>query len=163
MSISSEVEDYVNILARDSTQIYLTEEKLGELFGDKAQALHEEVLGAMNKTIERYDENLSGMISRLTPWVFNQVDIIKYNKGTGIYRTHVDDDGRKEIDRIFSTVLYLNDVVDGGETQFPLQDRVVEPRRGRMVVFPSNYAFPHKACVPESNDKYVLVAWGSGK
>jgi hypothetical protein len=158
----SELNNRVNTSGRDSYQIQLSEGRLAEIFGDRALSIHQEVLGAIRSTVELYDRDLGGMISRLVPWDFSQVDILKYNKESGIYRTHIDTDGREGMERFFSVVLYLNTVEIGGETHFPLQDKDIRPVEGRLALFPSNYAFPHKACVPISGDKYVIVAWAKG-
>jgi hypothetical protein len=149
----------VDTFSRDSHQVQLSEDRLVEMFGDRALSIHQEVLGAIRSTVELYDEDLGGMVSRLVPWDFSQVDILKYNKGSGKYRSHIDTDGREGMERLFSMVLYLNTVEIGGETRFLFQGKDIRPVEGRLALFPSNYAFPHKACVPISEDKYVIVAW----
>lgn len=54
---------------------------------------------------------------------------------------------------------YLNDVAEGGQTEFFYQNRSIEPRRGRMVIAPAYFTHTHRGCVPVSNDKYILTSW----
>lgn len=60
---------------------------------------------------------------------------------------------------------YLNDVEEGGQTVFndvtfePEKDLKVNPRRGRIVVFPPMWMYPHKALPPISNNKYIISTY----
>ena len=83
--------------------------------------------------------------------------ILRYNSGEGFYVPHIDS-GPGNL-RIFSLVLYLNDVQEGGETFFNHFDIGISPKEGRMVLFPSNYAYLHEARTPISGDKFVAVTW----
>lgn len=83
--------------------------------------------------------------------------LLYYPAGEGFYKPH--SDHGVSTPRIFSSVLYLNDIEEGGETYFTHFDIAVKPRAGDMVVFPSNYTFLHEAKSPISDDKYVIVTW----
>lgn len=83
--------------------------------------------------------------------------LLYYPAGEGFYKPHADHGPSNP--RIFSSVLYLNDIEVGGETHFTYFDVAVKPRAGDMVVFPSNYTFLHEAKAPISDDKYVIVTW----
>ena len=61
--------------------------------------------------------------------------------------------------RVVSVILYLNDVSEGGETYFSQLGYSVQPKRGRVLVFPSNFMFMHRANPPISNPKYVCICW----
>ena len=61
--------------------------------------------------------------------------------------------------RWFVCMFYLNDVDEGGETEFYWQDKKIKPERGKLVMFPTFYTHLHKGNVPISNDKYILNAW----
>lgn len=83
--------------------------------------------------------------------------ILKYSDGE-YYEPHADAGGGAPT-RIFSALLYLNDVENGGETEFINFDIKVKPRAGRLVIFPSNYAYAHAARPPKEEYKYVAVFW----
>ena len=80
-----------------------------------------------------------------------------YPQNEGFYEVHVDSD--ITIPRVFSSVLYLNDVEVGGETYFNKFDIAIKPVAGRLLMFPSNFAYSHGAKVPESGAKYCVVTW----
>lgn len=55
---------------------------------------------------------------------------------------------------------YLNDVDEGGETEFESEvEFTVKPKQGRMVVFPPMWMFPHRGKQPISGPKYILSTY----
>ena len=56
-----------------------------------------------------------------------------------------------------SLVSYLNDGYEGGELYFRLQDLNIKPKAGDLVIFPSAFAYPHRAMPVKSGVKYSLV------
>jgi len=56
-------------------------------------------------------------------------------------------------------MFYLNDVVEGGQTEFYYQQKAIAPKTGRMVIAPAYFTHTHRGCVPVSNDKYILTSW----
>lgn len=54
---------------------------------------------------------------------------------------------------------YLNDVAEGGATEFPDLGLSVEPRRGRLLMFPPYWMYPHAGRPPVSGDKYILSTY----
>ncbi len=61
--------------------------------------------------------------------------------------------------RVLLFMYYLNDVREGGETEFYYQQRLLKPNRGRLVFAPSGFTHTHKGHIPLSNDKYILTSW----
>lgn len=85
--------------------------------------------------------------------------ILKYEPGE-FYDPHFD--AATNVPRVISALLYLNDVEDGGETEFIFFNEKIKPKAGRLVIFPSNYAYTHAARLPKSGNKYVAVFWMRG-
>nr|WP_298126747.1 2OG-Fe(II) oxygenase [uncultured Pseudoxanthomonas sp.] len=54
---------------------------------------------------------------------------------------------------------YLNDVQEGGSTRFMDLEVAVQPRAGRLLVFPPYWMFQHVGNAPVSNDKYILSTY----
>ncbi|MBO9665178.1 2OG-Fe(II) oxygenase [Dokdonella sp.] len=54
---------------------------------------------------------------------------------------------------------YLNDVADGGETEFCDLGVKVSARTGRLLMFPPYWLFQHAGLPPRSNDKYILSTY----
>ncbi len=61
--------------------------------------------------------------------------------------------------RVLLFQFYLNDVQDGGSTEFFYQRRHVEARQGRLVIAPAGFTHSHKGHVARSGDKYVATSW----
>lgn len=61
--------------------------------------------------------------------------------------------------RMLLFMYYLNDVDEGGETEFFYQGRVIKPKAGRMVIAPGYFTHTHRGNIPTSNDKYILTSW----
>jgi hypothetical protein len=54
---------------------------------------------------------------------------------------------------------FLNDVDEGGETEFYFQKLKVKPEQGKLIVFPAYFTHAHKGHIPISNSKYILTSW----
>lgn len=85
------------------------------------------------------------------------LQLLHYCAGNNFYSPHID--SAPGLPRIFSAVLYLNDVDEGGETHFNKLNISVSPKEGRLVLFPANYIYVHEARPPKSCDKFALVTW----
>lgn len=85
------------------------------------------------------------------------MQLLHYSTDEGFYKPHVD--SGPGMQRIFSAVLYLNDVENGGETYFNSFDVSVSPKEGRLTIFPANFMYRHEARSPKNSDKFVLATW----
>lgn len=56
-------------------------------------------------------------------------------------------------------LLYLNDVDEGGETEFLYLSKRITPKKGRLLIFPPNYPWAHRGNPPLSGEKYILTGW----
>lgn len=85
--------------------------------------------------------------------------IQKYTKGVGKYIYHTDGnfDVDKKRSRAITFIWYLNDVIDGGETEFI--NLKIKPSKGSILLFPSTWNYPHRGNVPLSSDKYIITGW----
>ena len=85
----------------------------------------------------------------------------KYLKGEGHYNhIHQERDGWYELSaRLFSVLVYLNTVEDGGETVFPLHDVSCSPMVGRICIWPSGFPYLHYGKMPVSDSKYAINTW----
>ena len=87
--------------------------------------------------------------------------IQKTNIGGGYHRFH--EENGKIYNRWATTSLYLNDVDDGGETQFIYQNIKIKPKKGVFLIFPAGYTHLHRGNPPLSNEKYIVTSWISFK
>jgi hypothetical protein len=88
------------------------------------------------------------------------IQVQKYEKNVGKYVYHEDSrcDFTNRKNRKLTFIWYLNDVDEGGETEFWAKCSI-KPEAGKLVLFPASWTFPHKGNVPISNDKYIITGW----
>jgi len=55
--------------------------------------------------------------------------------------------------------VYLNDVEEGGETEFLHQSVRVKPKTGRIVIWPASFPYLHRGNPPLAGEKYILTSW----
>jgi hypothetical protein len=53
----------------------------------------------------------------------------------------------------------LNDVEQGGETEFLYQGAKLRPATGNLVLAPCGFTHTHCGHPPISNPKYILASW----
>jgi hypothetical protein len=61
--------------------------------------------------------------------------------------------------RAFVFSIYLNDVKEGGETEFLHFSKRVQPKAGRIVIWPAGFPYLHRGNPPLSGEKYILTSW----
>ena len=62
--------------------------------------------------------------------------------------------------RVLVWTAYLNDIPEGeGETEFLYQGIKVQPKKGRVCLFPAAYTHLHRGNPPYSCDKYIATGW----
>jgi len=94
---------------------------------------------------------------------FSQLDILCYesNKYKAGYVFHVDF-GPTALDRTLSISVCLNNDYKGGEFVFqqPGGNNLVYPQNiGDVIIFPSNFMFPHQVNKIEDGTRFALVGW----
>ena len=77
----------------------------------------------------------------------------------GYHVWHSESGSREMSSRVMTYVLYLNDIGEGGETEFIYQRKRVEPREGRLVIFPAAYTHAHRGNPPLKGSKYIMTGW----
>lgn len=88
----------------------------------------------------------------------------KYERGIGNYQywhceVYPQAPHNEPLHRTLLYMYYLNDVEEGGETDFHYQQRSIQPKAGRMVIAPAYFTHTHRGRTPISGDKYILTSW----
>lgn len=55
--------------------------------------------------------------------------------------------------------IYLNDMEEGGETEFLHFSKRVKPKKGRIVIWPAGFPYVHRGNPPLSGEKYIITSW----
>jgi len=86
--------------------------------------------------------------------------IKKYETGgEDRFDEHVDVIDHQSSKRSLAMLFYLNDVVSGGKTIFPYQNKEFTPNRGDVIIFPPTWEYPHLGEPPISNPKYIMSTY----
>lgn len=145
----------LNKTVKNTTDFHLIKQINGE-WNDIDERLYK----ALNECLQLYRTKYDAFA------VYHQLDdtgfqIQKYLREEGFYIYHHDflADKIKGSYRVLTFLFYLNDIEEGGETEFFYGKVKVKPQAGKCVLFPASWTFPHKACMPISDDKYIITGW----
>ena len=64
-------------------------------------------------------------------------------------------------DRTLAWMVYLNDVEEGGETEWLYQQRKIKPTKGTVCIWPGSFTHLHRGNPPMS-EKYIATGWYQG-
>ena len=87
------------------------------------------------------------------------VKMQKTSPGEGYHIWHSETLGRNESNRILAFTYYLNDVEEGGETEFLYYPRRIKPVKNTLVIFPAAFTHTHRGNQPLSGEKFILTGW----
>lgn len=135
----------VNICEEEIFKPYLTQ------YYDRIKDVYNQYVKDVNSIYLPKDAALEA--ARLKKYENNDVDQFGW---------HTDVNDAISSKRFLVMFAYLNDVAEGGETEFESKSEegfTVTPKCGRIVVFPPMWMFPHKGKKPISNPKYILSTY----
>jgi hypothetical protein len=96
------------------------------------------------------------------PWGINDVvNIQRYLPGQGYHEWHTERTGTHPIPstRHLVFMTYLNDVNDGGETEFYHQNIKVKPEKGLTLIWPADWTYTHRGVPSTTETKYIVTGW----
>jgi hypothetical protein len=88
----------------------------------------------------------------------NENKIQRTEIGGGYHVWHCEQ-GMGNMNRVLVYTIYLNDVLEGGETEFLYQNKRLPARQGDICIFPAHFTHPHRGNPPISNEKYIVTGW----
>lgn len=151
---------YLNKNVKDTTDFVMTSggshwDRINETLIRELTANVTEYIKRCNSMVnDNYKTFYTGMLSTTS------LQIQKYIQNIGKFTYHEDsrvDFVNKSVRKI-TFLWYLNDVTDGGETEF-WSDYKITPEFGKLILFPAEWSFPHTGKIPISNDKYIITGW----
>lgn len=107
----------------------------------------------LNDTVKRNSHEIS-------TGVVKEVTVLKYEQG-GFYIYHTDYFDAQP--RQFSLILMLNNDFEGGEIIFTTpsyeEEYKIKNVPGRLLVWPSNFMFPHRVSKVTKGTRFSIVGW----
>ena len=80
------------------------------------------------------------------------------NKGKYVYHDDFTVEYSEKRYRVITFLWYLNSIEEGGQTEF-WGDFRIKPEKGKLLLFPACWSFPHRGIMPISDNKYIITGW----
>lgn len=88
------------------------------------------------------------------------IQLCRFEPGFNYKEYHCENDGSKEYqNRVFAWMLNLNDIEQGGETEFIYQNFKTTPKTGNFYIWPAGSSHMHRGLVAPNEQKYFLTGW----
>ena len=91
-----------------------------------------------------YSQAHNGFNSYMDEPHLNAIKLQRTGPGEGYHVWHCEQGSRVSAHKHAFYIAYLNDIEDGGETEFLYQARRVQPIKGRIVIAPASYTHLHR-------------------
>tara|TARA_B100000787_G_scaffold158309_1_gene135643 strand:+ start:1087 stop:1740 length:654 start_codon:yes stop_codon:yes gene_type:complete len=86
-------------------------------------------------------------------------NIQKYLPGDHFAEIHTERNSIQSLHRAFAWMTYLNDVDDGGATNFSHYNISVKPKIGKTLIWPADWTHAHSGGIVNSGNKYIVTGW----
>jgi hypothetical protein len=145
-NVSRTMKDDTQIFTDDIDYIPLRNSKkeFNEIFWGKCYPVYEQEYSAIKDSARHNNYSFK---------------IQKTKIGGGYHIWHYESGAREYSSRLLTWILYLNDVHEGGETEFLYQHMRVKPEQGTLVIWPAAFTHTHRGNPPLSNEKYIVTGW----
>lgn len=132
--------------------------------GPQWDRINKLLIKELNNNVNEYVNNLKNKINETK--IFKNflstetLQMQKYdkNKGKYIYHNDYSCQWKNKKMRQITFLWYINDVEEGGETEF-WGDYKIKPEAGKLILFPASWTYPHCGKMPISDDKYIITGW----
>ena len=116
--------------------------------------VRELTLNGIRPYSEKYGLNHSHKMGLKEPF-----NIQHYAPNEGYRMWHCERSTSQSLQRALAWMTYLNDVDDGGETEFHWQQLKVKPVKGKTLVWPTDFTHLHRGITSPTQHKYIITGW----
>ena len=114
----------------------------------------------LEKCLQVYKDKYKYCYYDTATWYINDnYNIQKYIPNQAYHQWHCERGNLNTSNRHLVWMTYLNDIKQGGETEFYYQKLKVKPEKGLTLFFPSDWTFTHKGHTTIDEDKYIITGW----
>lgn len=142
------------ILDRNTRNVDAIPISRNEVIGNNytRRLLDNELFKGAAEAIKRYNEKFpEAMIESDSGY-----DLLRYQTGQ-FYKQHTD--SYKAQPRAVSCSFALNDDYEGGEWAFWNKELKIKTKKGSVVMFPSNFMYPHEILPVTKGTRYSIITW----
>lgn len=127
------------------------------MFDDQSPVMAGLIRQQMQPAMDEYVSHFPGISN--TPLMGIAVKVQRTEPGGGFHQWHCEQASIEAARRALVWTIYLNDIEEGGETEFLHQSKRVKPEAGKLSVFPAAFTHLHRGNPPLSQVKYIATGW----
>lgn len=115
----------------------------------------------LDGVIAEYKKIYPYSVESLSPWSLSgPYNVQKYAPGKHYSAWHCENNGNSSyFRRHLAFMTYLNDVTDGGETEFLHQAVKIRPQKGLTLIWPAHFTHIHRGLPSPTQIKYITTGW----
>ena len=150
----------VLVSGRDFTKKKTTDitVKPSDLKDDKYKCFNN-YIGELYKCFIDYQHQWPFMKRMIKDVDIGSFNIQKYSKGDHFSQIHTERSNLQNSNRLFAWMTYLNNVEDGGTTDFSHYDIKIKPEIGKTLIWPAEWTHAHSGKILNSGKKYIITGW----
>tara|TARA_B100000073_G_C23497779_1_gene478445 strand:+ start:65 stop:679 length:615 start_codon:yes stop_codon:yes gene_type:complete len=119
-------------------------------------------LNALTQVTEEYKKKYTWSNDAMGHWgITEDFNVQRYLPGEGFFEWHCERGSERSIRRHLTFMTYLNDITDGGETEFYYQKLKIKPKKGLTVIWGTDWTFTHRGLTSPTQTKYIITGWYS--
>ena len=107
--------------------------------------------------VKEYNASYDNPLAELT--IADGFNIQHYKPGEGYLNWHSERSIHLTHQRALTFMTYLNDVEDGGGTEFKYQGLRHNAKKGKTLIWPSDFTHTHRGQKSETQEKYITTGW----
>ena len=112
-----------------------------------------------NKALSHYIKDFPCLSNVGEYWCSGSMNLQRTEPLEGYHSFHFENTSYSARFRILAWMVYLNDVEEGGETEWLYQQLKVKPKANTAVIWPAGFTHLHRGNPPISETKYILTGW----
>ena len=140
---------------KKSTDITISPNKLS----DPKYKVFQDYFSELQKCFLDYREQWPFVKQFLTKVNVGPFNVQKYFPGDHFAALHTERSSLPTLHRLFAWMTYLNDVDDGGQTNFSHYGIKIKPEIGKTLIWPAEWTHAHTGEVLKSGTKYMITGW----
>jgi hypothetical protein len=117
------------------------------------------LLTTLHDCVLEYKEEYK-FIDKIGSWKLDRdINIQRYFPGEGYYHWHCESAGLDTTHRLLAWMIYLNDVEEGGGTEFNYDLPNLKAVEGSVAIWPSYWTHHHRGITAPNETKYIITGW----
>ena len=116
----------------------------------------------LNKVLEKYKKKFEYCHVNQDRWGMTEnLRLQRYKPEEGYFKRHFERTGGLTVNRHLTFMTYLNDIKDGGETEFYYQKLKIKPETGLTLIWGTDWTTTHRGITSKTETKYIATGWYS--